>query len=691
MPRSIRWFHAIGMIVCSACLLTWGTAAGETQYLITNVAVVDVVAGRVVEPKSVHIVGERIANVGGGVEIHGDAQVIDGTGLYLVPGLFDAHVHLSASPETFGPMLIANGVTCVRDTGAPTQAILDLQSRALSGSDLLPQIVCTGAIVDGDPPIWPFSEACDEPDEARAAVRKLAEAGVDQIKVYSLLKKPVYEAAIAEAHRLGLRVTGHIPLQVSLDEAIAAGQDCVEHFTGFDREIARFTGWRPPEDADSPWIGFAAWGAYPEVTKEQLRDLGRRLKAAGMYQCPTIVVMRGIGRTSDPETANEDPRLAYVPSGTRSFWSGSRYQKMSTHWGAAVTHMQAMVGQLHRAGVPLMIGTDLANPYVFAGFSVHEEMELFQEAGIPPVDVLRAATIVPAKFCGVDDELGTIETGKVASLVLVKGNPLDDVRNLSRIEGVFVRGRYFNSTQRLDLLKEVKESVASLAPAAAATVDLSLPGEELYRGRFVLTFQKFDAGFEDFVITKDADGYHIKSHYQPKGGPQSPFVVTYHVDDEFAFRGAEYRTLTGKELVATYTRNGSTVTVRARRGKEALPEQVFVVPENSLFTGPVTASNFATIGDADLEVGESRTYQAIGFGYPSWQLTATEYELSRGQDTTLLHNGAEVPMRFYRSKLVTDWGDFRGETWTNKSGLTYLTILTMPFGTIEGRLEGVEK
>ena len=150
---------------------------------------------------------------------------LNGVPLDLIPGLFDAHVHISASPETFGPMLLANGVTCVRDTGAPTEMIVAMREQASGPDSMLPQIICTGAIIDGDPPVWPFSQPCDEPEEARAAVRKLAEAGVDQIKVYSLLDKAVYEAAVSEAHTLGLKVTGHVPLKVTLEEAMAEGHE----------------------------------------------------------------------------------------------------------------------------------------------------------------------------------------------------------------------------------------------------------------------------------------------------------------------------------------------------------------------------------------------------------------------------------------------------------------------------------
>ncbi|MCZ6597278.1 MAG: amidohydrolase family protein, partial [Planctomycetota bacterium] len=598
------------------------------------------------------------------------------------PGLFDAHVHLTASVDTFAPMLVASGVTCVRDTGAPTDLILALRSRASGGGDVMPQIVCTGAIIDGDPPIWPFSEACDEPDEAREAVRKLAKAGVDQIKVYSLLDKEVYEAAVTEAHRLGLKVTGHIPAGVTVDEAIEAGQDCVEHLTGFEMTVGRLAGWSPDPGETSPWAWFEAWSEYPKIEQDKLRAFAKKIAAAGMHQCPTLVVAQGISRAVNPEEANADPRMVYVPAGVRSFWSGPQYQAMGRGFSRARKHMQSMVGELHRAGVPLLVGTDLANPYVFAGFAVHEEMALFQEAGIPAADVLRAATIVPARFCGVADQLGTVTEGKVASLVLVRANPLDDVRNAAQIEGVFLRGRYFDRTALDGLLADAQKTAAASAPVQTAAIELDLPGEEIARGRYVMTFQQFDAGVEDFVITKDDDGYHVMVHSQPLGSPQPPFVLSMHADKDFNVRTAEYRVLKGDTFAATYAVCGATVTAEVRRGDGPAESQSMALGPDAILSGPANATEFLALGAAGLAVGESRAIKSVGFGFQGWRLQAADYTLTRGVDTTITLGGHEVSARAYTSRLTTDWGDFNRETWTDPLGVVLKVVLRMPFGTL---------
>ena len=467
-------------------------ASRDGGYVIRDVSVVDVEVGVVRSNQDVYVVDGRIHRIATALDVvPGRFKHVDGSGLYLMPGLFDAHVHLMAGGDAFGPMLVANGVTCVRDTGAATAAIVAMRDGASSGPSVLPRIICTGAIVDGDPPVWPFSHPCDEPEEARAAVRKLADAGVDQIKVYSLLKADVYRAAVDEAHKLGLKATGHVPLDVTLDQAMAAGQDCCEHLTGFEKVIGEMAGWQPP-NPDARWAWFGAWASYTDIPAHELEAFARRVAASGMHQCPTIVVMQGIGRAANTDDANKDPRMAYVPPALLSFWGGQRYAAMADNARNAARSMKAMVAELHRAGVPIMVGTDLANPYVFAGFSVHDEMVNFQDAGIPAADVLRAATVVPARFCGVADTLGTVDEGKAASLVLVRGNPLVDVRHAADIEAVFLDGRYLDRNTLDGMLEGV--ATANRPIVAVDEERLELPGAEVARGRYLSKFQEFDAG-----------------------------------------------------------------------------------------------------------------------------------------------------------------------------------------------------
>lgn len=392
MAGTTRVPSAIRALAASA--LFAGTAAVAQPQLtaITNVSVIDVIRGEAVPGRTVLIDGETIAAVvpAASFKPAKEAVLIDGTGKFLMPGLFDAHVHY-VDPESFGPLMIANGVVFVREMGNATEVVIPLRDGLNSGEVFGPEMICTGAIIDGDPPVWPFSEPCDTADEARAAVRKLHAAGVNQIKVYSRLKKDVYQAAVAEAKAVGLKAVGHIPNDCTVEDGIAAGQASNEHLMMVEKIIPTML---PPgtdlseDQSGGLWPSGRFWFRYPNVDKSALARELRKLAESEMIQCPTLVVSAGIagavGRKGDA-----DPRMQYVPTSLRAFWGGEQYEGFGRFMEAALPHMKAMVGDLYRVGVPMMVGTDLANPYVFAGFSVHDELKHFVEAGFSHADALR--------------------------------------------------------------------------------------------------------------------------------------------------------------------------------------------------------------------------------------------------------------------------------------------------------------
>jgi hypothetical protein len=349
--------------------------------------------------------------------------------------------------------------------------------------------------------------------------------------------------------------------------------------------------------------------------------------------------------------------------------------------------MQAMVAELARAGVPIMVGTDLANPHVYAGFSVHREMKLMQDAGMSPADVLRAATLVPATFCGLET-LGSVQKGKVASLVLVGANPLDDVANVSRINAVFLRGQYLDRAALDQMLDDVKNAVAG-SLAQPEPVDLSLPGEVVRRGRYLFKFQQFDAGFEEFLVTRDDAGWHMMANVQPRGGPQAPSIVTFHTGPDFAFAGAEYATQTGPPLTASYALAAGKLTARARSGHDELPAQEIDLPEGAIMSSAASVTDFALLGAAKLQPGETRTFPLVSFGFESWNAGTVDYTLSRLEDTRLTIDGREVAARAYTSEMVLPFGKVQGQAWTDDRGVMVKSVMVMPFGTITVRLDGL--
>jgi len=459
MRRSMLSLESVVVAVALAAVGCGGgdDAAGHRPgYAITGVAVVDVERGIVRRDQTVLVAGARIEKTGprSGVSVPSDARRIDGRGLYLMPGLVDAHVHYY-DPPVFGRLLIANGVVLVRDMGLPTDVILKVRNALNRGETLGPEMVATGAVIDGSPPLIPsVSVGVATPEEGRAAVIEHARAGVDMIKVYSRLDREVFLAIVEEAERQGLKVVGHVPDSIPIDAAAAAGLRSSEHFFGFEKLVAALLGEPTAQEytgmgADAPYLG-----RWREVDPNELRSAFRQLGASGLTVCPTVVTFRAGMHTKAFQTGSFEGS-EYVSQRVLQTWQ-SLWAGQSDLPDSVWRNWAALVGELNSAGVPLMVGTDLIVPGILPGFSVHEEMAIWQEAGIPPADVLRSATLVPAQFMGLGDRLGSVGEGKTASLVLVRANPLEDVRNAEQIEGVFLRGRYFSGDDLGGLLVEAR-------------------------------------------------------------------------------------------------------------------------------------------------------------------------------------------------------------------------------------------
>jgi imidazolonepropionase-like amidohydrolase len=449
------------MTISSIAACNRATPAQEpvvtSSYTITGVAVVDVEKGIVIPDQTVIITGERIKTVGPQAELSAPegSHVIDGRGLYLMPGLVDAHVHYF-DPEVFGRVMIANGVLLVHDMGQPTEQVLSLRDALNRGERLGPEMIATGSILDGDPPLIPsISLGLKTPEAGRAAVRQQAEAGVDEIKVYSRLDKEVFLAIVDEAQKVGLKVVGHVPESVYIEDATAAGLRSSEHLFGFEKIVAKLLG----EQVTTTYLGMGSDAGYlqhlGEVNPEELQGVYRRLRESGLTVCPTVVTFKTFTQVKTIQ-AGSFPYSEFISPGILDIWQ-SQWSQQNDRPDFVWQNWVQMVSGLNKAGVPLMVGTDLMTPGIIPGYSVHEEMTIWQEAGIPPADVLRSATLVPAQFMGLEDRLGAVAEGKSASLVLLTANPLEDVRNAQLIEAVFLRGQYYSRDDLNRLLDEAEE------------------------------------------------------------------------------------------------------------------------------------------------------------------------------------------------------------------------------------------
>lgn len=688
MDRSLS---RIVLVVAFALGTLIAQDSGPTTTAIVDVTVIDVEKGEARPALTVVVEGEKIARIGPVADVRPPegARIVNGGGMFLMPGLIDAHVHY-VDPDTFGPLHVANGVVLVREMGNDTGTAIDLRERTRRHELFGPELVVTGAIIDGDPPVWPFSEACTTAEDGRAAVRKLVGAGVDQLKVYSRLPRDAYFAILDEAKKLGKKAVGHVPDSVTLEEAVAAGQASLEHLIGFERIFARLAG---APAATSFVMLFRQWEHYPKADRAALAKILEDVRKSGCVICPTLVVMEGIVSMSDPKLAN-DPLQAYIPKPLKAFWEVGGYRGMAAEVKRGSPMREAFIAELHKAGVPLVCGTDLANPNVIAGFSLHREMQIFQQAGIPSAAVLECATLESARLLGVADRLGSIAERHTASMVLVRKNPLENVDNAALIEGVFLRGRHYDRKALDAMLADVRALVAGSVPEsqpesrAASRAAPALPGRVIASGEYVITFGKIPAGTETFKVTEDESGFFFWVSNETKGGYDVPSTTIVDYDRNLAFRKGSWRKETKTPLEARYALEGSVLQATARRSDKDLPPKSVDVPEGGVVVPPSTVCDFATLRSLHLEPGQKRAFKSVAFGFQDWVPQVMDTTVERLPDASIdLPGRAGVKTTCYRSTHVTAVGTFSSDVWLDAIGIPVKSVTKSPFGKIEAVLK----
>lgn len=441
--------------------------------VLRNVNVVDVVEGTVQPSASLLIEGNRIMAIGD-VEIPSDAQVIDASGKYVIPGLWDMHAHLVWGDWNLSDLLVAHGVTGVRDMWGSLEQAEALRMAAAAGQPM-PRMIMAGNLVDGTPLFWPDASIAGTPEMGRAVVDSLADAGAPFVKVYDSLAPEVYDAIVTRAAERGLRVAGHVPMRVRAAHASDAGQRSIEHVFGVlpgcstaeDSLLAGSEAMLRLMAEGSMPAALQAWlGGMKQMTETydetRCRALAEQLARNETWVVPTLVTLRGTWMRND-STFRSDSRLKYIPPEMRDSWLPENsfparlYRDQDWRTGQAMYRLAVeVVGLLEGEGVPLLAGSDAVVPYVFAGSGLHDELELLVEAGLSTVQALRTATINPARFLQRSDELGTVEEGKLADLVLLDANPLEDITNIMNIYGVILDGTFMSRSDLDAILAETE-------------------------------------------------------------------------------------------------------------------------------------------------------------------------------------------------------------------------------------------
>ncbi len=489
--------HAIALLLLLPSVTFAQPKDPPAPYAITGVTIIDGTGAAPQTDMVVVITGDRITEIGksGGVVIPESAKQIKADGKFLIPGLWDMHVHLE---KEFLPQFVANGVTGVRHMfsrpgvpGFPSPAVRDWQKEIEAGRMVGPRIVATTRMLDGlngTAPVIPGSAlAVRTPEEARDAVARIKKDGEDFVKVYPFLKPDVFFAILEEASRgpNKIPVSGHVPHAVRAADASDRGQKSMEHCYGvvfgcskeedkLRKELIALMDEgamvKDTLDAAAAWrVQVKALDSYDEATADALF---KKFVKNGTWQVPTLVTRRVWASLNDPQFTN-DPRKKTLLPRMRIAWLATQTEESVKLriFGAAVTvknvekrfpilgiwlsdrdieqqrllfegHLK-LVKAMHKAGVKILAGTDTPVPYCFPGSGIHDELELFVKAGLTPAEALQTATRNPAEYLDRLKDLGTVERGKLADMVLLDANPLDDIKNVRKTHAVVLGGRMF--------------------------------------------------------------------------------------------------------------------------------------------------------------------------------------------------------------------------------------------------------
>jgi hypothetical protein len=459
----------------------------SNQYFIaiTHVTVIDGTSSPSQPDSTVLIKDSRILSIGpsSSTQIPRNAKIVDATGKFLIPGLADMHVHLLGAGEPSGsrefilPLLVANGITTVRDMGGDVTLLKQLREEINSGKRPGPQIFLTGPYLDGNPPYFQPSIVVQTPAQAANAVQQLHSQGVDFIKVQSRLQPDPYFAIAHESQKLGLRFVGHVPDSITAAQASDAGQSSIEHLTGvllgsssLEEQLRNRKMVIPPagETARQIYAGDQAWtlDLLHSYSQRNAAQLFQKFASNHTWQVPTLPLLMDLVYLNHPHDPQLRDRSKYLPGNVAAIWGPVLEKNSKSDAQDFVIRAQlaerslAIVKEMSAAGVNIMAGSDSSAPNIFPGFSLHDDLAYMVQAGLTPLQALQTATTKPAEFLQRSAQQGSIAAGRRADLVLLNGNPLDDIHNTQKIEAVILNGKLLDRAALDSLLGNVQRYAA---------------------------------------------------------------------------------------------------------------------------------------------------------------------------------------------------------------------------------------
>jgi uncharacterized protein YciI len=391
------------------------------------------------EQADVVVEGDRIIGLlEPGTEYLGEPTLVDASGLYLAPGLADLHVHIWSEGDLW--LYLARGVTTIRNlAGAPQH--LDWRGEVASGERAGPTLLTAGPIIDGPDAYWPGSAIAEDAEDAERIAQEQIGLGYDALKVYDDLSVESWEALITEASASGVPVVGHVPDELGYLGAAQGGQRTLEHL---DDLLAEAVG----HEAGLSFDAEAGQAALAELSDDKARDIALQAADTSLTHVPTLIVWKQLGQAEDWDF--QDPRLAYLDPSVKQNWRTTK-QWLSAEDQAWFRDYSAALcdftDELDEAGASLALGTDVINPFVFPGWSAHEELALLSDCGLGAERALELATVEAAATLDQPGEFGVIEVGARADLVLVEGDPLQDLSLLEHPLGVMAAGTWYTAEE----------------------------------------------------------------------------------------------------------------------------------------------------------------------------------------------------------------------------------------------------
>ena len=435
-------------------LLLAASPAHAESIAIVNVNVIPMTSDMVLGARTVIVTDGEIVVIGDvdDTAVPADAVVVDGTDRFLIPGLSEMHGHVpggsSGGLDRVLHLYVANGITTVRGMlGQPSH--LELRSALQKGERLGPRLYTSGPSLNG--------RSVTSPQRAISMVEQQHAAGYDFLKIHPGLTRQEFDAMAATADRLGIPFAGHVPEDVGIERALAAGIATIDHLDGYMESLLR-----PHDDPSGGLSGFFGVFIADQADETKIAGIVAATIEAGVWNVPTDSLFRhATSSESDPDDMVDWPEMKYMPADTVERWRRAKREVLDDAnyhpdtAARAVALRQQLILELHRNGAGLLLGSDSPQIFNVPGFAIHHELEYLVDAGLTPFEALQTGTANPAEFFGRSGDFGVVRTGVEADLILLDANPLEDITNTRRIHGVMLRGRWLPRSELDGLLKRL--------------------------------------------------------------------------------------------------------------------------------------------------------------------------------------------------------------------------------------------